>query len=40
MPKEFFEKAGEAGMLACIVPEEYGGPGGDILDLAIVIEEQ
>ena len=40
MPKEFFKLAGDAGLLCCMVPEEYGGPGGDILDQAVMCEEQ
>ncbi len=31
--------AGEAGLLCCTVPEEYGGAGGDFLHSTIVIEE-
>ena len=40
MPKEFFKKAGDAGLLCPQVPEKYGGAGGDILDLSVISEEQ
>jgi acyl-CoA dehydrogenase len=32
-------KAGQAGLLCCAVPEEYGGMGGTFLHAAVVIEE-
>ena len=32
-------KAGERGLLCCSVAEEYGGPGGDFLMSAVVVEE-
>jgi len=38
-PDEAWLKAGEAGLLCCTVPEEYGGPGADFLYSVIVIEE-
>ncbi len=34
-----WRKAGEAGLLCCDIAEEYGGPGGDFLYNAVVIEE-
>ena len=37
--REVWRKAGEHGLLCCTVPEEYGGPGGDFLHSAVVIEE-
>ena len=37
--RELWLAAGEAGLLCCEVPEEYGGPGGDFLHSAIVVEE-
>ncbi|OYO26347.1 acyl-CoA dehydrogenase family protein [Janthinobacterium sp. PC23-8] len=37
--REFFRKAGEAGILCPTLPEEYGGAGGDFLYSAIVLEE-
>ncbi len=37
--RELWQAAGEAGLLCCEVPEEYGGPGGDFLHSAIVVEE-
>jgi acyl-CoA dehydrogenase len=39
VPREAWRKAGEAGLLLCNVPEEWGGMGGDFLHSAIVIEE-
>eukprot|EP00294_Goniomonas_avonlea_P011103 CAMPEP_0114552474 /NCGR_PEP_ID=MMETSP0114-20121206/7142_1 /TAXON_ID=31324 /ORGANISM="Goniomonas sp, Strain m" /LENGTH=381 /DNA_ID=CAMNT_0001737349 /DNA_START=105 /DNA_END=1250 /DNA_ORIENTATION=- len=39
-PKELWREAGETGLLSVTVPEEYGGPGADILYSAIVWEEQ
>jgi len=37
--REAWERAGAAGFLCCTVPEAYGGPGGDFLYSAIVVEE-
>ena len=37
--REVWLKAGEQGLLCCSVPEEFGGPGGDFLMSAIVVEE-
>lgn len=37
--RDLWRAAGEAGLLCCEVPEEYGGPGGDFLHSAIVVEE-
>jgi len=39
VPRELWLKAGEAGMLCCTVPEEYGGLGLDYLFDVIVFEE-
>ena len=39
VPRELWAKAGEQGLLCCDIPEEYGGPGGDFLMIAIVTEE-
>jgi alkylation response protein AidB-like acyl-CoA dehydrogenase len=39
VPPEAWRKAGEAGLLCCNVPTEYGGPGADWLYSVIVIEE-
>ncbi|WP_029890799.1 acyl-CoA dehydrogenase family protein [Polycyclovorans algicola] len=39
VPREVWLKAGEAGMLCCTVPEEYGGLGLDYLFDVIVFEE-
>lgn len=39
VPRELWLKAGEAGLLCCTVPEEYGGFGGDYLFDVIVFEE-
>jgi len=40
VPREFWRKAGEAGILCCDMPEEYGGGGADFKMAAIVNEEQ
>ena len=37
--REAWLAAGEAGMLLCSMPEEYGGMGGDFLHSCVVIEE-
>ncbi len=39
VPREFWLKAGEQGILCPQVPEAYGGPGGDFRYLPIVTEE-
>lgn len=39
VPRSLWLKAGEAGMLCCTVPEEYGGLGLDYLFDAVVYEE-
>ncbi|MFQ5535660.1 MAG: acyl-CoA dehydrogenase family protein [Sphingomonadales bacterium] len=39
MPREFWLKAGQQGLLGAQVPEEYGGPGGDFYFNAIIDEE-
>jgi acyl-CoA dehydrogenase len=39
VPRDIWHKAGEAGFLCTSIPEEYGGPGGDFLYGAIMIEE-
>src|SRR3546814_19982042 len=39
VPRELWLKAGEAGMLCCTVPEEYGGLGLDYLFDAVVYAE-
>lgn len=39
VPREAWRKAGEAGLLCCNIPEEWGGMGGDFLYSAIVLEE-
>jgi acyl-CoA dehydrogenase len=38
--REFWLKAGELGLLCPTVPEEYGGPGGNILHQVVITEEQ
>ena len=40
VPKELWTQAGELGLLAVTVPEEYGGFGLDCLFSSIVWEEQ
>jgi acyl-CoA dehydrogenase len=37
-PEEFVAALGKAGWLAVLIPEEYGGGGGDLLDAAVVLE--
>jgi acyl-CoA dehydrogenase len=39
VPRELWRKAGEAGMLCCTTPEEYGGLGLDYLFDVVVFEE-
>jgi acyl-CoA dehydrogenase len=39
VPRDAWRKAGEAGLLCCNVPTEYGGMGGDFLHSAVVLEE-
>ncbi len=38
-PRDFWNRAGEHGLLGPTVPEEFGGPGGDYLYSAIIDEE-
>ena len=38
--REFWVKAGKIGLLCPTVPEEYGGPGGNILHQVAITEEQ
>src|SRR6185369_16842511 len=38
--REFWVKAGTIGLLCPTVPEEYGGPGGNILHQVAITEEQ
>ncbi len=39
VPRDLWLKAGEAGMLCCTIPEEYGGLGLDYLFDVVVFEE-
>ena len=39
VPREIWRKAGDAGMLCCTVPEQYGGIGADYLFDVVVFEE-
>src|SRR5712691_4641612 len=39
VPRELWLKAGQAGLLCCTVPEEYGGMGLDYLFDVVVFEE-
>jgi isovaleryl-CoA dehydrogenase len=38
-PRDFFSKLGEIGALGVLVPEEFGGSGGDYIGATIVMEE-
>ena len=38
--RDFWRKAGETGLMACAIPEEYGGPGGGMGLDAITTCEQ
>ncbi|HJQ60861.1 MAG TPA: acyl-CoA dehydrogenase family protein [Vineibacter sp.] len=39
VPKALWRKAGTAGLLCSMIPEAYGGPGGDYGHTAVLIEE-
>lgn len=39
IPRSFWRKAGDLGILGIGVPEEYGGPGGDFLDRVVMTQE-
>ncbi len=38
-PREAYEALGKQGWFGLIVPEEYGGTGGSVIDVAILLEE-
>ena len=38
-PDEYYRKIAEMGFMGLLVPEEYGGAGGSMIDLAILCEE-
>ncbi len=38
-PEKFVEELDEAGYLACMIPEEFGGPGLGIREAAVILEE-
>lgn len=38
-PDEYYHRLGEMGFLGLLIPEEYGGAGGSMVDLAILCEE-
>jgi acyl-CoA dehydrogenase len=40
VPRSFWEKAGEAGLLCASMPEEYGGAGGDFRHESVLMEVQ
>lgn len=37
-PRELYQKAGKAGILGALYPEEYGGSGGDVFHMVVNIE--
>ncbi len=39
VPRDFFKKMGDKGYISVWLPEEYGGPGGDLLYMIIQTEE-
>lgn len=39
LPEEFFKEFADAGFMGILIPEEYGGGGGTMSDLAAVLEE-
>ncbi|MBT4363473.1 MAG: acyl-CoA dehydrogenase, partial [Desulfobacteraceae bacterium] len=39
VPKEVWRKVGQAGLLCPLVPEEYGGIGGDFSHVVVYMEE-
>ena len=38
-PDSYYKKIAEIGFMGLLVPEEYGGEGGSMIDLAILCEE-
>ena len=38
-PRDFFRRLGEIGALGVLVPEEFGGSGGDYIGAALIMEE-
>lgn len=39
VPREFWTRAGQAGLLGCAMPEQWGGSGGDFRHEAVIIDE-
>ncbi|MFH1672095.1 MAG: acyl-CoA dehydrogenase family protein, partial [Pseudomonadota bacterium] len=38
-PDDYYQKLSDMGFMGLLVPEEYGGSGGSLMDLVILCEE-